>query len=129
MSLVCLRALVACRLASHGATQFGGSEAGRVSVAAKSSRPRLCLQGNLRLGQLHCVVKVERSTLTLYRALPWHSPHSASELWPRFFQVLVLPSFLPALAELASGARANTWSLVNAILTVATSRCYLSSGG
>jgi len=52
---VSLRLLTAARFASHEMIHSGGSLTGTASgvFAVKSSSPRPCLQGCLRLGQLH----------------------------------------------------------------------------
>src|SRR6266568_101388 len=58
--------LLAARLVNHVATHAGGSLIGAAlgESTANRSRPRPCLQGSLRLGQLHVIVRVERSTRT-----------------------------------------------------------------
>ena len=53
--LAALRRAACSRLASHSLNQTGGSPTGTTSgwVAANSNSPSACLQGNLRLGQVH----------------------------------------------------------------------------
>ncbi len=116
---VSLRSARCRRPSSHCRTQSGGSCPPGTAAGSpdhRSSSPSACLQGNLRLGQLHLKAGADgspMSTIVRYGVLPLplHSPHTApSSSLPAPDHGPDAASLLPALRDAASGASASTCS-------------------